>query len=77
MTTKSLISEFRKLAKRSKKEGYIEDTVEYLFRVEVIELLKENIRQFKNLEKQIKYMWQTLDELKEKENESIKRNNYS
>ena len=66
MAEKALITKFNKLAEDSEEKGYFGDAINYRFKGEVLKLLRENINQLKNLEKQIKYMWQTLDEIKER-----------
>jgi len=68
MKSKALIRRFDELGKTSEKKGYKGDSAEYWFRGEVLVLLNKLIEEFKGIEKQMKYLWQTLDDLKEDKN---------
>lgn len=52
-------------AKRSEKKGYFGDASEYETKRHTLELLEKLVNEMKGFEKQIKYLWQSLDELKE------------
>ena len=63
MKTKALITRFNELGKGSENKGYKGDSANYWFNAEVLRLLSELLKEFKGIEKQMKYLWQTLDEL--------------
>jgi len=62
MKTKTTIRNLGKLSNHSKSEGYIGDATEYGFRQNVLQLLEELIGEIKEISKQQKYLWQTLEE---------------
>lgn len=65
MKNKSLIKRFNDLADKSEKEGYKGDSAEYWFRGNVIELLIDLLNKFDGLNNQIKYLWQSIDQIEE------------
>ena len=52
-------------AKKSEKEGYLGDASSYETKRHTLELLEKLVNKMKGFEKQIKYLWQSIDELKE------------
>jgi hypothetical protein len=65
MKDKNLIRRLRELGNRLEKEKYKGDAAEYWFRANVIELLMDLKKDYKDIGKQLKYLWQTLEENKE------------
>jgi len=69
MDLNKTIKNLSKLSSNSRKEGYIGDASEYAFRMHVLILLKK----IAETPKQMKYFWQTMEELKEKTAQEITR----
>jgi hypothetical protein len=67
MKIKKTIKVLKELSQSSQQKGYLGDATMYSFQSEVLILLEVLTKGFKGLEKQMKYLWQTLDELKQGE----------
>lgn len=56
-------------AKESEKEGYLGDASDYESKRHTLELLEKLVNEMHGFQKQIKYLWQSIDELKEGDEE--------
>lgn len=63
MTFKSVIKKLDWVINDKKKKSYYSDEAMYSFFKEALVLLKENNKLQKETSKQLKYVWQSLDEL--------------
>ena len=71
MKNKNVIRRLNKLAQSAEKSGYEGTAAECWYRANVLELVEDLLKEFKGIEKQMKYLWQTLDEVKEENGKRI------
>ena len=72
MKTKKVIENLEEQAKLSSKKGYNGDASEYYAKAKNLELLEKLVDKISGMEKQMKYMWQSLNKL-ELVNDDIKQ----
>lgn len=72
ITVKRIVKICNELGKASFKKGYRGDAVDYWYQSKNLELLEQINKNLKGMQKQIKYMWQSLDSL-ELVDEEIKK----
>jgi len=63
ITTKRIIKILNDSGERSFKKGYAGDAAEYWAKAKNLELQEKLIDSLNGMQKQIKYMWQSLDRL--------------
>jgi hypothetical protein len=63
ITTKRIIRILNEAGERSFKKGYVGDAAEYWAKAKNLELQEKMINSLSGMEKQVKYMWQSLDKL--------------
>ena len=66
MKNKKLIKRFNESGRSRDNKGYGGDAIENYFRANVLKMVEQLVEHFKGIEKQMKYLWQSLDELEEK-----------